>query len=564
MPPENLLAKTLQVLRARRFSAAYSKNKSCRAFEGNLCCSKGEIRIRIEISDWDFRRYPTIILLNRPEFLPKIMAHVDAHDALCYYSPGTVILDRYDPAASVEQCLDQAQAVLEQTATNPHYSANDLQNEFESHWAFGQHPTPEVVLVGNVNAKQSTAEYFLFDLKTESYAAILQNQAEAAQLANTLGAPVPPNTRCKCWLLETENMPAVPHEKMPETVKEVFDWLADWDRKLYNGVQRVLEKEKVYLTYDLVTFAIKSPIGWIGFGFNLDQMTRLGYKEKPARYKQYLHGKGGAGKIFRLSFIDISPSFIHNRNLSFRDLSGKRIALVGCGAIGGYLAQALVRLGAGTGRNGKLVLFDNDRIGSENLGRHYLGLNALFKPKAQALCDELRRQFPYADIEARIADAMPTKSLFSNDLIIDATGEESVSEMLNGHHNLDRAKSPPVLYVWIKGNGECVQSLWVDAEKHGCFRCLRSAHVTNYRDERFKVLDKPPKREFLGCRSFTPYAVSSPMQAAALAIDTISDWLVDGDPSPRFRTRYVENHDAKKVKNQNITPAEGCPACQAP
>jgi hypothetical protein len=242
-------------------------------------------------------------------------------------------------------------------------------------------------------------------------------------------------------------------------------------------------------------------------------------------------------------------------------LRNKRITLVGCGAIGGYLAQALVRLGAGTGEKGKLVLIDHDDLEPDNLGRHYLGFTGLFSPKADALHHALQLQFPYACIESRQERVVPNRHLFTCDLIVDATGEETVNEMINGHHIAFRPIVPPVLYVWIKGNGECTQALWVDnSAKFGCYRCLRMPNGHQYRKERFQVLKAPPQQGFVGCHTFTPYAVSAPMQAAALAADMVIDWM-KGDPSPRFRTRSVENAEVYVVKNQNIVALEGCPAC---
>jgi molybdopterin/thiamine biosynthesis adenylyltransferase len=347
---------------------------------------------------------------------------------------------------------------------------------------------------------------------------------------------------------------------MPSTVKEVFSWLRKWDLALYNNIQRVLEHEKEYLAAKFATFAIDTPIGWLGFGFNLDQMVRLGYRDTPRRYKQYLHGKGGSTTIFRVDITDIRPDFIHSRNLVFQDLKDKRVTLVGCGAIGGYVSQALVRLGAGTGTRGELLLIDPDDVGAENLGRHYLGMSTLFKPKTDALQQELCRQFPHARVSVQTGAIHATAKFFTGDLLIDATGEEAVSEMINGSHLKQKIKVPPVLYVWIKGNGECVQTFFVDSKRYGCFHCLRVTDANRYREDRFPVLNSPPKRKQLGCRSFTPYAVSAPMHAASLAIDAVIDWM-RGDPSPRFRTRYIENANVKMVKNQNVSPLKGCQAC---
>jgi len=102
-----------------------------------------------------------------------------------------------------------------------------------------------------------------------------------------------------------------------------------------------------------------------------------------------------------------------------RRLKDRRITLVGCGAIGGYLAQALLKLGAGSG-TGSLTLIDPDELGPGNLGRHFLGMDSLYKPKAVALRETLIRQFPHARIDPEPRRAAYPSDI-AGDLVIDAT-----------------------------------------------------------------------------------------------------------------------------------------------
>ena len=550
------LGNVFRLLSSKGFAATGTR-AGRRSFKGQLQCSKGTVQVQIVISDWDFLTYPAITLLDRPSFLPALMPHVDINGGLCYFKPGSVVLDRYDPAIAIAQCLQQAEAVLSRIATDPDYRSGDIQDEFLAHWEFGQTTLPWPVLIGSILPNAVYANYSWFNTGSGRRAVIASSVAEVAAFAKAFSDTEPSQTTCKCWLFKTEVRPAVP-EIMPKTIKELFAWLQQWDRKVYNGIQRVLEQDASYLSYSFATFAIDTPVGWLGFGFDLDQIKRLGAKRRPKLYKQFLHGKGGRSPILRLSITDISPSFVHSRNLSFPDLRDKRIKVIGCGAIGSYLAQSLVRLGAGLGR-GSLTLVDHDTLQPENLGRHALGYPALFKFKAHALRDELLRQFPLSQIEAVAKNVVDYQPLFDADLLIDATGEESVSELLNGWR-LDRKAKTPILHVWIKGNGESVQSLWADNSGTGCFRCLKSTGEYSYRQDRFPVLNVAPLKQTIGCHALTPYAVSSPMQAAALSIDAVIDWM-KGDPSPRFRTRSIENADVRKVKNQNISRLQSCPAC---
>ncbi len=299
--------------------------------------------------------------------------------------------------------------------------------------------------------------------------------------------------------------------------------------------------------------------GWLCFGFELDGYMRTSFKRRPSGFLQHLHKRGGGTAVFRYSVVEAGSDFVHSRNLSFPDLKNKKITLVGCGAIGSYVVPALVRLGAGTG-SGSLSLIDDDTLWPENLGRHSLGYPSLFKPKSAELKAELSRQFPMSKILASDENVAELPKLFDADLVIDATGEEAVSEMLNARR-LRLSSRTPLLHAWILGNGEAVQALWTQGVKGACYRCLRKSGPGDLKEERYPVLKAPPKRKQIACHAFTPFAVSAAMNAAALATEVLVDWLERGDPSPRFRTRIADNADVHKVKNQDPERLSRCPAC---
>lgn len=555
--PASRLAEALRLLRARGFKPSGHRG-GVRSFDGELPCKGGPIKVRFAISDWDFLTYPSIKVLDHLDVLPPLSPHIYAGGGLCYFAAGAVVLDRYDPAESIAQCLDQAKRVLERIRHDPDYRHDDIQDEFLQHWSHGESSAVYSVLMGTVDQATKSSNYWFITVGDAERAVIADNQEEVEALAVALGAKAPTQTRCPCWLFKIDVLPAVP-ETMPANVKELFAWLQAWDRGLYQQIQLVLEREPQYLKYAMATFAVHTPLGWLGFGFDLDPVHRLGAQKKPKLYRQFLHTRGGTRKINRLAITEFGPDFVHSRNLTFPDLKGKRVTVIGCGAIGSHVAPGLIRLGAGTGK-GRLDLVDPDHMNPENLGRHVLGYPALFKRKAEALADELKRQFPFSKVRARVRNVRGQTDLFDADLVIDATGEEAVSEMINAMR-LERGTDTPVLHVRIRGNGECVQTFWAQGCELGCFRCLLQADHKNYREERYPVLKEQPQRKQLGCSGFTPYAVSAPMAAAALCLEVVVDWLQTGRASPRFRTRATANANVYAVKDQDVKRLKACPAC---
>lgn len=549
----------LSALLQRGFHARRSRG-SRQIFDGELKIAVGTILGRLEVEDWDFLEYPTIRLLERPAFLPKLLPHVGAGGDFCYLRPESIVLDRFDPVGALLLCLDQAEAVLERMVSNPERRNQDVQDEFLAYWRGGQTQGWQVLL-GSIEAKNKQAGYYTLKSGNRSLSMISRSLEEVKELGASIGYPDVEKSSATCWLLHSTSYPAAP-EKLPESIKEMFSYLQLWDKKLYQAVQNILEHDKTYLLSGGVSFAIESPAGWLGFGFEFDEQYRKGYEKKPALYKQYLHNRGGKRKIFRIVIEDVSPKFIHSRNLLFSDLTDKKITLVGCGAIGGYLAKALANLGAGRGVRGLLKIYDQGGIGPENVGRHYLGMNSLNRFKVEAVAEDLRRQFPGIRIEEKNTRVPLNPNLFLTDLLIDATGKEAVAQMINAYRLEAGREVAPFLYVCIRGNGEAVQALWTDSTKYGCFRCLRMPpDQQNRLEDRFKLLKNSPQLGFVGCQAFTPYAVSAPMSASALAVDMIIDWL-RGDVSPRFRTRSIEGGEVNRVKSQNIQPLQGCPACR--
>lgn len=530
-----------------------------RAFEGGLQTNAGEVPVRFEIEDWNFLDYPRVTLLKRPAGLPKLLEHVDALGGLCYLAPGSVVLDRFQPDVAVHQCLLFAVDVLNRIARGQRRDG-DIANEFVAYWALGQVPAAYPVLIDELGADDESAMYFLLDQPGQRRRALVAQDIFAAQrIATGIDVKKVVKGACACLLFKSKEFPGAPTDGLPATIKQFFAWVKLWDADLAKEIQRRLGSDKNYLSHEGCVIAIATPAGRFGVAFSLDRMRRMGYAKAPKHYCNYLLNNGGNTTILRLQMDDIGPTYIHSRNLEFPSLAGKRLMLIGCGAVGGYLAQALVRLGAGTGKDGLLRLVDVGQLEPDNLGRHALGFPSLYQNKAVALRDDLIRQFPYLAVEAQIDTPRLNDQFFATDLIIEATGEEALSSLVNASHMEHRLK--PILYVWVKGNGEVVQALWSDSSKYGCFQCLRHGIGPNYRQDRFPVLPNPPRTQFRGCSSFTPYAVSAPMSAAALAADMVGDWL-RGDVSPRFRTRYLETANALRVKNQDIAPTDGCPACR--
>ncbi|OYO31337.1 hypothetical protein CD932_09565 [Janthinobacterium sp. PC23-8] len=211
----------------------------------------------------------------------------------------------------------------------------------------------------------------------------------------------------------------------------------------------------------------------------------------------------------------IDNKFIVERNVpSMKTLAEKRIALVGCGTIGGHLADLLVRAGAGSG-GGELVLIDNDILSTGNLGRHILGFSDVGKNKARGMARKFLRDAPGVNVKPIHRDAKEV-NLTKMDLIIDATGEESLGYVLEHKYHAAQAR----LSTWIEGPGIAVRGHLKTERCHACGYCL-----ANYaREGLYQATVEPMPKIYAGqgCeQEYVPFPATVSIQAACLALDHI-------------------------------------------
>jgi len=118
----------------------------------------------------------------------------------------------------------------------------------------------------------------------------------------------------------------------------------------------------------------------------------------------------------------MQPRFIKNyKTISEREqdiLWQKRVVIVGCGGIGGYVASQLCRVGVGC-----ITLIDRDAFEETNLNRQlYCHTHNIGKPKVYEAERQLRLINPKAHIQSiQIALAEDTANMLlkKNDLVID-------------------------------------------------------------------------------------------------------------------------------------------------
>lgn len=92
-----------------------------------------------------------------------------------------------------------------------------------------------------------------------------------------------------------------------------------------------------------------------------------------------------------MNLIDFKSSILRNLPAKSQNgLLGKKVFQVGLGAVGGYIADSLIKIGAGI--DDEFTIIDNDTLSVDNVGRHLLGMKYIGKSKSQAFKEYAQKQ----------------------------------------------------------------------------------------------------------------------------------------------------------------------------
>ncbi|KXU34984.1 thiamine biosynthesis protein ThiF [Ventosimonas gracilis] len=491
--------------------------------------------------DPTFFDLPRIRLLKIPPELPNAVPHLGAEGGLCYLAKGTVVLDIYDPVGQSLACLQRAAAVLGQILKGE--MIEDLAEEFFAYW------NGWLCFVDMQGEDLGRQNCIVAQANGNPFCFITDNEDRTTRKLHSLGYQVTDKTGLTYRIKTTAQPRPLTSHWPPETVADILAWQGTLDsrcrRKIHERIKEAQSKKA-----NVVLIIIESPLMTYGFAVLFDH--KVSQKTKLSDRKDSSFGL----KVIPLSVIRIDDRYLAQRNIpKSKTLAGKRIALVGCGTIGGYLSDMLVKAGAGS-CGGKLTLVDFDGLLPQNIGRHRLGFPDLLSNKAEAMAKELRRLSPGVEVHALPVDVRQAQ-LGKLDLLIDATGEESL-----GHWLCGRYRAPtPMLSVWIEGPGTAVRALLRANASGACYRCLWHSHK---RGELRSTLDALPNiLAGYGCEGlYVPFPASVSVQAASLGAEMTLDWI-NGIHSPALRTRLIDQTHQLATPDCDPLRDWDCPLCNS-
>lgn len=491
----------------------------------------------------EFRAPPRVLLLDIPKKLRPVAPHIGANGELCYVAKGTYVFDIHDPVRQTLALIRRAEQVLD--AILKKEMQEDLTEEFFAYWG------DWFCFIDVESIDTGTLQVYTHRYRARTYKDyfLTDNHERTSKKLSVLGGEFSQVDACVV-LISTSAKPRPSQESWPpKNLGELINWQRALDknipRKILSQVQAAYRS--AYLGCLVV---IASPVYKYGFMVELPPMeARKSLKRYSTGY-EHLYPLG----IIQISIERVDDKYLTERNIpSVRNLTGMKITMVGCGTIGGYLSELLVKAGAGVS-GGKLTIIDPDTLGANNLGRHRLGFGQLNQLKAHALESELKRGMPSAEVEG-IAQDVRDVSLPELDLLIDATGDESLGYWIAEKYH----QKFPILSVWIEGRGVAVRSLLKRPGQGACFRCLcdygKDGHLCSVEEELGEVFAGH------GCEGlYVPFPATVSVQAACLAAEAALD-LVGSNSLPSLRTRITALGFSPASDDCSPITKENCPAC---
>ncbi|RBA24359.1 ThiF family adenylyltransferase [Herminiimonas fonticola] len=542
MNPESVdsIANVVAVLKNRGFNFERRSNDGWIVLKG-LLTAAGEVHPVLFSFDPKFIEIPRVRLLKVPSSLLPIAPHIDGNGGLCYIANGTVTLDICDPVGQTLACLERAENILEKIINNE--LIEDLEEEFFAYWNFG------TFCISDVAPQPTLVLAFSIDISGSTWTILSDNIDRTSRLLMLAGHKSKPKPIPVYHLKTSTKARPRTDSWPPNDVKSILAWQGKLDSNCRKKIESSL-LTAAKLAPTLVLFVINSPL--MKYAFSVDFSSF----KKNQRKSKFIDARS----IYPLpitphAVIRVDSEYITTRNIPNRvSLADKRIAIVGCGTIGGFLAEQLAKMGAGTGK-GHLMLIDDDIMMPQNMGRHRLGIPSLFMNKADALFIEIGMQSPGVHIVSLPKKAQQV-DLTGMDLVIDATGEESLG------HWLANKLSPniPLLTVWIDGPGVAVRGLIKSKADDACFRCLkeyeRQKQLTSIVEELPKVTAGA------GCEGlYVPFPAYVSSHAANLGAEMVLDW-VNGITMKNLRTRITDSKYTLATSDCSPTTHPGCPLCR--
>lgn len=310
------------------------------------------------------------------------MPHVEANGKLCLV-PESVSFRIDNPLDLIQYCLNKAIKLLETGFSKSNVS--DFAEEINSYWIESYHnekcPTSYFLIYNSIPKTTCLMDTYFWNFT-------LKNEISKGQLRAMVVPKKGVDKSLKDWI---ENIKGVIKQDSLFIASFTIPETPPYDVTFQDILKRVSDEERK----EIIKYVNRENGGQILFklsdfcigGYRINKQSRLkhrnGFSKKLNPSDVLLNFEGKHQKQQRILGYVYSTKRIATRTVGFM-MKEKNFIIAGLGSVGSNLVFYL------SGWNNVIfTLIDYDTLRPENIGRHFLGFDSLYKFKAVAMKDYL-------------------------------------------------------------------------------------------------------------------------------------------------------------------------------
>jgi molybdopterin/thiamine biosynthesis adenylyltransferase len=478
----------------------------CAGLTGTMTVDGHGLEVAVRIPDAFPRSLPAVFVVGG---LPFPIPHIEKSGRVCSAVEQGLVIDRRNPAGVIAWALEAARRTISDGLNRR--NSQDFIEEFgsywlrsdERHWAYSAvNPNDrqrQVMVLERGNAQTGGLMPVAF-FDDRAGRQVIEARLKAKDLAPRFGVYIPLTPRGS--FIPPQGGQTWTFGEWRELIKAS---LLRADRR---NLKRLLKKS-----------GADAPVV-VGLAKHGGGRTLVAFKPR-AHDKTHPLADQSEQTPVPIQLERWDKEYLLPRGGASNALLGKKVAIVGCGAVGGHIAEMLAASGVG-----HLTLVDPDTMSNDNTFRHFLGKTLVGERKASALEIDIRWRFPYIDMQSFNDDIMAliqanTLSFAAFDLIILATGEPTLELELN--ERLRRLpKAPPAIHTWVEPLGIGGHAVLTVRAKQGCLECLFTSpddeDAPMYNQASFAGPNQEFTRDLAGCGgAFTPFSYLDGLRTAETA-----------------------------------------------
>lgn len=495
----------------------------------DLVISQITIPIVIAIPNNWGRNLIDIYIQNSKEF--PFIPHVDIKGKICLFELEGILIDQ-NFYGILSQSLDRASRIIEEGLSGK--NKEEFIDEFDSYWMqlpciqFAKCELPKdnrmsVIKYGDKliskRKKETYGEYLRRSKNKKIYLSPepqhlerYYRKDEKILIKNALYIPV-----------EMEDFLFPPDPRFGVSNEYIQCLLEYVDVKRYRSLESKLGNKK------LLVFSIQQPNGMVTLLGVILENCEISTENGKCILKS-------AKRVVPVYIERIDKQYLMARSSGIKNpLAEKKVLLIGCGSVGGYIANELVKAGIEN-----MMLIDPDFLYETNIFRHVLGLEYVNQYKSVALQRYLEKNIPnlkFASLEENIEEAIQEGEIEFDtyDIIISAVGNHNVNRWINEFIHSKEIKTP-VVYAWNEVLGIGHHIAYIQYGYKGCYECFFGRNEeteelydrTSYCEPGQNVV-----KRVAGCgNTFIPYGSTTSLKTAAMCVDVVKK---------TFEEQYTDN-----------------------